>query len=59
MSGDARGAAYATLGQESSGRGPLDAVHQPEPRILVGETVGCYSFQPVLGTTNLVAVCLK
>jgi hypothetical protein len=28
-------------------------------RILVGENTGCYSFQPVLGTTNLVAVCKK
>ena len=60
MSGDARGAAYAKLDHEIiRDAAPLAPFINQNARILVGEKVGCYSFQPVLGTTNLVAVCLK
>ena len=36
---------------------PLAPFITQNARILVGPEVGWYSFQPVLGTTNLVAVC--
>ena len=28
-------------------------------KILVGEKVGCYTYDPIGGVTNLTAVCLK
>ncbi len=28
-------------------------------KILVGEKVGCYTFDPIGGVTNLAAVCMK
>ena len=60
LAGDARGQAYAELDRTiMKDAAPLAPFITQNARILVGEDVGCYSFQPVLGTTNLVAVCKK
>jgi ABC-type transport system substrate-binding protein len=58
LAGDARGKAYAELDRTiMRDAAPLAPFITQNARILVGPDVGCYSFQPVLGTTNLVAVC--
>jgi len=60
LSGDARGQAYAKLDHEvMRDAAPIAPYVNQNARIFVGQNVGCYSFQPVLGTTDLVAVCLK
>jgi peptide/nickel transport system substrate-binding protein len=60
LSGDARVRAYADLDREAMrDHAPLAPYISLNARVLVGEDIGCYSFQPVLGTTNLVAVCKK
>jgi hypothetical protein len=38
---------------------PLAPFITQNARILVGQDLGCYSFQPVYGSSNLVAVCKK
>jgi ABC-type transport system substrate-binding protein len=58
LSGDARGKAYSDLDRGiMKDAAPLAPFITQNARILVGADVGCYSFQPVYGTTNLVAVC--
>lgn len=60
LSGDARGKAYAELDRGiMRDAAPLAPFITQNARILVGQEVGCYSFRPVLGTANLVAVCKK
>ena len=60
LSGDARAKAYSELDRGlMKDAAPLAPYISQNARILVGEEIGCYSFQPVLGSTNLVAVCKK
>lgn len=60
LSGDERGKAYSDLDRGiMKDAAPMAPFITQNARILVGEEVGCYSFQPVLGTSNLVAVCKK
>ena len=60
LSGDARYNGYAKLDVDiTKDAAPLAPFISQNARILVGEEIGCYSFQPVLGSTNLVAVCKK
>jgi ABC-type oligopeptide transport system substrate-binding subunit len=60
LSGDARGQAYAELDRGiTRDAAPIAAYVNTNARILVGPDIGCYMYQPVLGTTNLVAVCKK
>jgi ABC-type oligopeptide transport system substrate-binding subunit len=60
LSGDERGKAYSELDRGiMKDAAPLAPFITQNARILVSEDVGCYSFQPVYGTSNLVAVCKK
>ena len=60
LSGDARLQAYGALDRDiTRDAAPLASYINTNTRIYVSPSVGCYSFQPVYGTTNLVAVCKK
>jgi peptide/nickel transport system substrate-binding protein len=60
LSGDARLRAYGELDRDiTRDAAPLASYVNTNARIYVSPSVGCYSFQPVYGTTNLVAVCKK
>jgi ABC-type transport system substrate-binding protein len=60
LSGDGRARAYADLDRGlMKDAAPFAPYISQNARILVGQDVGGYSFQPVLGSTNLVAVCKK
>jgi peptide/nickel transport system substrate-binding protein len=60
LSGDARLRAYGELDRDiTKNAAPLASYINTNARIYVSPSVGCYSFQPVYGTTNLAAVCKK
>jgi peptide/nickel transport system substrate-binding protein len=60
LSGDDRVRRYAELDREvMRDHAPLAPYINLNARVLVGPDVGCYTFQPILGTSNLVAVCKK
>jgi peptide/nickel transport system substrate-binding protein len=60
LSGDARLNAYAALDADiMKNQAPLAPFINTNARIFVSESLGCYNFSAVNGTTNLVAVCKK
>jgi peptide/nickel transport system substrate-binding protein len=60
MSGDARLNAYATLDRDiTKNAAPLASYINTNARIYVSPSVGCFSYQPVYSTLNLVATCKK
>jgi peptide/nickel transport system substrate-binding protein len=60
LSGDARLTAFGELDRDiTRDAAPLASYVNTNARIYVSPSVGCYSFQPVYGTTNLAAVCKR
>ena len=60
LSGDARLQGYGNLDIDiMKNQAPLAPYINTNARVFVSESVGCYNFSPVNGTTNLVAVCKK
>ena len=60
MSGDARLRAYAALDRDiTKNAAPLATYINTNSRLYVSPSVGCFNFQPVYTTVNLVATCKK
>jgi peptide/nickel transport system substrate-binding protein len=60
LSGDARLNAYGALDADiMKNQAPMAPFINTNARIFVSQSVGCYTFSAVNGTTNLVAVCKK
>jgi len=60
LSGDARLNAYAALDRDiNKQQAPMAPFIVQNARLYVSSSVGCYSYQPVYGTTDLVGVCKK
>jgi hypothetical protein len=60
MSGDARLRAYAELDRDiTKNAAPLATYINTNSRLYVSPSVGCFNFQPVYTTVNLVATCKK
>ena len=60
LAGDARLKAYGELDRDiTKNAAPLATYINTNARVYVSSSLGCYSFQPARGLTNLVAVCKK
>jgi hypothetical protein len=60
LSGDARLSAYGKLDRDlMRDAAPQAPFIVTNARLYVSQSLGCYSFSPVLAVTNLVAVCKK
>jgi len=60
LSGDARAKEYAEIDRDlMKNAAPIAPYINTNAKILVGPDVGCYTYNPTGGTTNLVAVCKK
>jgi peptide/nickel transport system substrate-binding protein len=60
MSGDARLRAYSALDRDiTKNAAPLATYINTNSRLYVSPSVGCFNFQPVYTTVNLVATCKK
>lgn len=60
LSGDERLKAYGILDRDIMRDGaPMAPYINTNARIYVSDSVGCYTFSPVHGVTNLVAICKK
>ena len=60
LAGDARLKAYGELDRDiTKNAAPLATYINTNARVYVSQSVGCYSFQPARGYTNLAVVCKK
>jgi ABC-type oligopeptide transport system substrate-binding subunit len=60
LSGDSRLTAYANLDRDiTKNAAPWASYIMANARIYVSSSVGCYAYDPILSSTNLVAVCKK